>query len=140
MAEYESVFTSAFGECRFEQFTDSRELVSALAGAFGDTETVVLAAAERHYIEIKKLLFDALRTKTAFSDRVAEALETADEDQCLMPADARILVTDDGKYSGFIEKSGGQRLIFFPSQTADAPRLPKNSRRYLCPLRKIAKA
>ncbi len=114
MAEYESVFTSVFGECRFEQFTDSRELVSALAGAFGDTETVVLAAAERHYIEIKKLLFDALRTKTAFSDRVAEALETADEDQCLMPADARILVTDDGKYSGFIEKSGGQRLIFLP--------------------------
>ena len=91
IAEYESVFAAAYGECRFEQFTDSRELFSALAGAFGDSETVVLAAAERHYIEIKKLLFDALRTKTAFSDKIAEALEKADEDQCLMPADAQIL-------------------------------------------------
>lgn len=114
IAEYESVFAAAYGECRFEQFTDSRELFSALAGAFGDTETVVLAAAERHYIEIKKLLFDALRTKTASSDRIAEVLETADEDQCLMPADAQILVTDDGKYSGFIEKSGSQTLVFLP--------------------------
>lgn len=114
IAEYESVFAAAYGECRFEQFTDSRELFSALAGAFGDSETVVLAAAERHYIEIKKLLFDALRTKTAFSDKIAEALEKADEDQCLMPADAQILVTDDGKYSGFIEKSGKQMLVFLP--------------------------
>lgn len=80
IAEYESVFAAAYGECRFEQFTDSRELFSALAGAFGDSETVVLAAAERHYIEIKKLLFDALRTKTASSDRIAEVLEKADED------------------------------------------------------------
>ena len=31
IAEYESVFTAAYGECRFEQFTDSRELFSALA-------------------------------------------------------------------------------------------------------------
>ena len=100
IAEYESVFAAAYGKCRFEQFTDSRELFSALAGAFGDSETVVLAASERHYIEIKKLLFDALRTKTASSDRIAEVLEKADEDQCLMPADAQILVTDDGKYSG----------------------------------------
>lgn len=114
IAEYESVFAAAYGECRFEQFTDSRELFSALAGAFGDSETVVLAAAERHYIEIKKLLFDALRTKTASSDRIAEVLEKADEDQCLMPADAQILVTDDGKYSGFIEKSGKQMLVFLP--------------------------
>ena len=114
IAEYESVFAAAYGECRFEQFTDSRELFSALAGAFGDTETVVLAAAERHYIEIKKLLFDALRTKTASSERIAEVLEKADEDQCLMPADAQILVTDDGKYSGFIEKSGKQTLVFLP--------------------------
>lgn len=114
IAEYESVFAAAYGECRFEQFTDSRELFSALAGAFRDSETVVLAAAERHYIEIKKLLFDALRTKTAFSDKIAEALEKADEDQCLMPADAQILVTDDGKYSGFIEKSGKQMLVFLP--------------------------
>ena len=82
IAEYESVFAAAYGECRFEQFTDSRELFSALAGAFGDSETVVLAASERHYIEIKKLLFDALRTKTASSDRIAEVLEKADEDQC----------------------------------------------------------
>ena len=74
IAEYESVFAAAYGESRFEQFTDSRELFSALAGAFGDSETVVLAAAERHYIEIKKLLFDALRTKTASSDRIAEGL------------------------------------------------------------------
>ena len=114
IAEYESVFAAAYGECRFEQFTDSRELFSALAGAFGDSETVVLAAAERHYVEIKKLLFDALRTKTAPSDRIAEVLETADEDQSLMPADAQILVTDDGKYSGFIEKSGSQTLAFLP--------------------------
>ena len=114
IAEYESVFAAAYGECRFEQFTDSRELFSALAGAFGDSETVVLAASERHYIEIKKLLFDALRTKTASSDRIAEVLEKADEDQCLMPADAQILVTDDGKYSGFIEKSGKQTLVFLP--------------------------
>lgn len=114
IAEYESVFAAAYGECRFEQFTDSRELFSALAGAFGDSETVVLAASERHYIEIKKLLFDALRTKTASSDRIAEVLEKADEDQCLMPADAQILVTDDGKYSGFIEKSGSQTLVFLP--------------------------
>lgn len=53
-------------------------------------------------------------------------LEKADEDQCLMPADAQILVTDDGKYSGFIEKSGSQTLVFCPFPTADAPRSPKN--------------
>ena len=28
IAEYESVFAAAYGECRFEQFTDSRELFS----------------------------------------------------------------------------------------------------------------
>lgn len=136
IAEYESVFAAAYGECRFEQFTDSRELFSALAGAFGDTETVVLAAAERHYIEIKKLLFDALRTKTAFSDKIAEALEKADEDQCLMPADAQILVTDDGKYSGFIEKSGKQTLIFLPLSDGRCAKVAKELKSVFMPVEK----
>lgn len=136
IAEYESVFAAAYGECRFEQFTDSRELFSALAGAFGDTETVVLAAAERHYIEIKKLLFDALRTKTAFSDKIAEALEKADEDQCLMPADAQILVTDDGKYSGFIEKSGKQTLIFLPLSDVRCAKVAEELKSVFLPVEK----
>lgn len=136
IAEYESVFAAAYGECRFEQFTDSRELFSALAGAFGDSETVVLAAAERHYIEIKKLLFDALRTKTASSDRIAEVLEKADEDQCLMPADAQILVTDDGKYSGFIEKSGKQTLVFLPLSDGRCARVAEELKSVFLPVEK----
>lgn len=136
IAEYESVFAAAYGECRFEQFTDSRELFSALAGAFGDSETVVLAAAERHYIEIKKLLFDALRTKTASSDKIAEALEKADEDQCLMPADAQILVTDDGKYSGFIEKSGKQMLVFLPLSDGRCARVAEELKSVFLPVEK----
>lgn len=136
IAEYESVFAAAYGECRFEQFTDSRELFSALAGAFGDSETVVLAASERHYIEIKKLLFDALRTKTASSDRIAEVLEKADEDQCLMPADAQILVTDDGKYSGFIEKSGSQTLVFLPLSDGRCARVAEELKSVFLPVEK----
>lgn len=140
IAEYESVFAAAYGECRFEQFTDSRELFSALAGAFGDTETVVLAAAERHYIEIKKLLFNALRTKTAFSDKIAEALEKADEDQCLMPADAQILVTDDGKYSGFIEKSGSQTLVFLPLSDGRCAKVAEELKLVFLPVEKAAES
>lgn len=140
IAEYESVFAAAYGECRFEQFTDSRELFSALAGAFGDSETVVLAAAERHYIEIKKLLFDALRTKTAFSDKIAEALEKADEDQCLMPADAQILVTDDGKYSGFIEKSGKQMLVFLPLSDGRCAKVAEELKLVFLPVEKVAES
>ncbi|MGN0540331.1 MAG: SpoIID/LytB domain-containing protein, partial [Acutalibacteraceae bacterium] len=140
IAEYESVFAAAYGECRFEQFTDSRELFSALAGAFGDTETVVLAAAERHYIEIKKLLFNALRTKTAFSDKIAEALEKADEDQCLMPADAQILVTDDGKYSGFIERSGKQTLVFLPLSDGRCAKVAEELKLVFLPVEKAAES
>lgn len=140
IAEYESVFAVAYGECRFEQFTDSRELFSALAGAFGDSETVVLAAAERHYIEIKKLLFDALRTKTASSDRIAEVLEKADEDQCLMPADAQILVTDDGKYSGFIEKSGSQTLVFLPLSDGRCAKVAEELKPVFVPADKAAES
>lgn len=140
IAEYESVFAAAYGECRFEQFTDSRELFSALAGAFGDSETVVLAAAERHYIEIKKLLFDALRTKTASSDRIDEVLEKADEDQCLMPADAQILVTDDGKYSGFIEKSGSQTLVFLPLSDGRCAKVAEELKLVFLPVEKAAES
>ena len=140
IAEYESVFAAVYGECRFEQFTDSRELFSALAGAFGDSETVVLAAAERHYSEIKKLLFDALRTKTASSDRIAEVLETADEDQCLMPADAQILVTDDGKYSGFIEKSGSQTLVFLPLSDGRCAKVAEELKLVFLPVEKAAES
>lgn len=140
IAEYESVFAAVYGECRFEQFTDSRELFSALAGAFGDSETVVLAAAERHYIEIKKLLFDALRTKTASSDRIAEVLEAADEDQCLMPADAQILVTDDGKYSGFIEKSGSQTLVFLPLSDGRCAKVAEELKLVFLPVEKAAES
>lgn len=140
IAEYESVFAAAYGECRFEQFTDSRELFSALAGAFGDSETVVLATSERHYIEIKKLLFDALRTKTASSDRIAEVLEKADEDQCLMPADAQILVTDDGKYSGFIEKSGSQTLVFLPLSDGRCAKVAEELKLVFLPVEKAAES
>ena len=140
IAEYESVFAAAYGECRFEQFTDSRELFSAPAGAFGDSETAVLAASERHYIEIKKLLFDALRTKTASSDRIAEVLEKADEDQCLMPADAQILVTDDGKYSGFIEKSGSQTLVFLPLSDGRCAKVAEELKLVFLPVEKVAES
>lgn len=140
IAEYESVFAAAYGECRFEQFTDSRELFSTLAGAFGDSETVVLAAAERHYIEIKKLLFDALRTKTASSDRIAEVLEKADEDQCLMPADAQIFVTDDGKYSGFIEKGGSQTLVFLPLSDGRCAKVAEELKLVFLPVEKAAES
>lgn len=101
---------------------------------------MVLAAAERHYIEIKKLLFDALRTKTAFSDKIAEALEKADEDQCLMPADAQILVTDDGKYSGFIEKSGKQMLVFLPLSDGRCAKVAEELKSVFLPVEKKKKA
>lgn len=101
---------------------------------------MVLAASERHYIEIKKLLFDALRTKTASSDRIAEVLEKADEDQCLMPADAQILVTDDGKYSGFIEKSGSQTLVFLPLSDGRCAKVAEELKLVFLPVEKLPKA
>lgn len=101
---------------------------------------MVLAAAERHYIEIKKLLFDALRTKTASSDRIAEVLEKADEDQCLMPADAQILVTDDGKYSGFIEKSGSQTLVFLPLSDGRCAKVAEELKLVFLPVEKAAES
>ena len=113
---------------------------SRTAASFGDSETVVLAASERHYIEIKKLLFDALRTKTASSDRIAEVLEKADEDQCLMPADAQILVTDDGKYSGFIEKSGSQTLVFLPLSDGRCAKVAEELKLVFLPVEKAAES
>ena len=101
---------------------------------------MVLAASERHYIEIKKLLFDALRTKTASSDRIAEVLEKADEDQCLMPADAQILVTDDGKYSGFIEKSGSQTLVFLPLSDGRCAKVAEELKLVFLPVEKAAES
>ena len=101
---------------------------------------MVLAAAERHYIEIKKLLFDALRTKTASSDRIAEVLEKADEDQCLMPADAQIFVTDDGKYSGFIEKSGSQRWFFLPLSDGRCAKVAEELKLLFLPVEKAAES
>lgn len=114
------------GECRFERFADSRELFTALAGAFGKTETVVLAVTERYYLQIKKLLFAALRTKTESSAEIAEVLKNGDGDFCLMPADAQILMTDDGKYCGFIEKSGARLLSLCLISDGRCAKLPNS--------------
>lgn len=133
IAEYESVFADACGECRFERFADSRELFTALAGAFGKTETVVLAVTERYYLQIKKLLFAALRTKTESSAGIAEVLKNGDGDFCLMPADAQILMTDDGKYCGFIEKSGKQTLVFVPLSDGRCAKIAEQLRAVFAP-------
>ena len=133
IAEYESVFADACGECRFERFADSRELFTALAGAFGKTETVVLAVTERYYLQIKKLLFAALRTKTEPSAEIAEVLKNGDGDFCLMPADAQILMTDDGKYCGFIEKSGKQTLVFVPLSDGRCAKIAEQLRAVFAP-------
>ncbi len=133
IAEYESVFADACGECRFERFADSRELFTALAGAFGKTETVVLAVTERYYLQIKKLLFAALKTKTEPSAEIAEVLKNGDGDFCLMPADARILMTDDGKYCGFIEKSGKQTLVFVPLSDGRCAKIAEQLRAVFAP-------
>lgn len=133
IAEYESVFADACGECRFERFADSRELFTALAGAFGKTETVVLAVTERYYLQIKKLLFAALRTKTESSAEIAEVLKNGDGDFCLMPADAQILMTDDGKYCGFIEKSGKQTLVFVPLSDGRCAKIAEQLRAVFAP-------
>ena len=66
----------------------------------------------------------------------AEALEKADEDQCLMPADAQILVTDDGKYSGFIEKSGKQMLAFLPLSDGRCARVAEELKSVFLPVEK----
>ena len=133
IAEYESVFADACGECRFERFADSCELFTALAGAFGKTETVVLAVTERYYLQIKKLLFAALRTKTESSAEIAEVLKNGDGDFCLMPADAQILMTDDGKYCGFIEKSGKQTLVFVPLSDGRCAKIAEQLRAVFAP-------
>ena len=133
IAEYESVFADACGECRFERFADSRELFTALAGAFGKTETVVLAVTERYYLQIKKLLFAALKTKTEPSAEIAEVLKNGDGDFCLMPADAQILMTDDGKYCGFIEKSGKQTLAFVPLSDGRCAKIAEQLRAVFAP-------
>ena len=133
IAEYESVFADACGECRFERFADSRELFTALAGAFGKTETVVLAVTEQYYLQIKKLLFAALKTKTEPSAEIAEVLKNGDGDFCLMPADAQILMTDDGKYCGFIEKSGKQTLAFVPLSDGRCAKIAEQLRAVFAP-------
>lgn len=108
-AGYESIF----GGAEFERFTDVRAMFNALAKAFNESETVVLAVPEDNFIQIKKLLFAALKTKTEVSPRLAE-LCGEDSAFSVMPVDARVLATEDGKYSGFVQKSGKQTLVFLP--------------------------
>lgn len=112
-AGYESIFGGADKKAVFERFTDIRAMFSALAKAFEESEAVVLAAPEDHFIQIKKLLFAALKTKTEVSPQLSE-LCGEDSDFSVMPVGARILMTEDGKYSGFIQKSGKQILVFLP--------------------------
>lgn len=87
---------------------------------------MVLAVTERYYLQIKKLLFAALRTKTESSAEIAEVLKNGDGDFCLMPADAQILMTDDGKYCGFIEKAASRLLSLCLFRTDAAPKLPNS--------------
>lgn len=53
-----------------------------------------------------------------------------------MPADAQILVTDDGKYSGFIEKSGKQTLIFLPLSDGRCAKVAKELKSVFMPVEK----
>lgn len=53
-----------------------------------------------------------------------------------MPADAQILVTDDGKYSGFIEKSGKQMLAFLPLSDGRCARVAEELKSVFLPVEK----
>lgn len=57
-----------------------------------------------------------------------------------MPADAQILVTDDGKYSGFIEKSGKQMLVFLPLSDGRCARVAEELKSVFLPVEKKKKA
>lgn len=56
-----------------------------------------------------------------------------------MPADAQILVTDDGKYSGFIEKSGSQTLVFLPLSDGRCAKVAEELKLVFCPLKNCRK-
>ena len=57
-----------------------------------------------------------------------------------MPADAQILVTDDGKYSGFIEKSGSQTLVFLPLSDGRCAKVAEELKLVFLPVEKAAES
>ena len=57
-----------------------------------------------------------------------------------MPADAQILVTDDGKYSGFIEKSGSQTLVFLPLSDGRSAKVAEELNLVFLPVEKVAES
>ena len=57
-----------------------------------------------------------------------------------MPADAQILVTDDGKYSGFIEKSGSQTLVFLPLSDGRCAKVAEELNLVFLPVEKVAES
>lgn len=110
---YEQIFSGSAGEeLHFERYSDIREMFSALAEAFSISDIAVLAVPEHSYIQIKKLLFAALKTRTEVNSQLAEKLGGEDSDMAVMPADAEVLPASDGRFAGFIESCGKQTLIF----------------------------
>ena len=57
-----------------------------------------------------------------------------------MPADAQIVVTDDGKYSGFIEKSGSQTLVFLPLSDGRCAKVAEELKLVFLPVEKAAES
>ena len=55
-------------------------------------------------------------------------------------ADAQILVTDDGKYSGFIEKSGSQTLVFLPLSDGRCAKVAEELKLVFLPVEKAAES
>ncbi len=129
-AGYESIFGGA-DNAVFERFKDIRAMFNALAKAFKESETVVLAVPEDSFIQIKKLLFAALKIKTEVSEQLSE-LCGEDSDFSVMPVGARILATGDGKYSGFIQKSGKQTLVFLPLSISSYTELEDELKEIFC--------
>lgn len=118
-AVYEGIFSEYSGKDEhFKSFGNMKELFVTLSEAINNSDTLVLAIAQEHYLQVKKLLFTALRTQTGISDeilsRMGEDASEEDETFAVMPESAEILLSSDGRYSGFIERRGAQTLFFLP--------------------------
>ena len=70
-AVYEGIFSEYSGKDEhFKSFGNMKELFVTLSEAITNSDTLVLAIAQEHYLHVKKLLFIALRTQTGISDEI----------------------------------------------------------------------
>lgn len=105
-----------------EKFDEIDEFVNEAVSCIADGTSVVLAAEVEEYITVKKAVIDAFSLDSTDSDEVRDVLQPSKagraskeetDGQCLMPSDAEVYLTPDGKYSGFcVEFSNGARLVY----------------------------